>query len=125
MSRQDVAITGRALKVSMSDSVIVQFVGFQSKSLVREYTFTVRHPATEPEEFTVTIPNEAFDSRRVRYQDAPDICSHKLHRELAAFENHPPKNHFRLSDAELDDYRTTHTPKSAKYPYAPKPEQEF
>jgi hypothetical protein len=109
----------------MSDSVIVQFIGFQSKSLVREYTFTVRHPATEPEEFTLTIPNEAFDSRRVRYQDAPDICSHKLHRELAASENHPPKNHFRLSDAELDDYRTAHTPKSAKYPYAPKPDQEF
>src|SRR6202043_1218463 len=106
----------------MSANIIVQFVGFQSKPLFREYTFTVRHPSTEPEEFTLAIPNEAFDSRRVRYQDAPDICSHKLHSELAAAENHPADSHFELSDAELDDYRVTHTHKPPKYPYAPKPE---
>lgn len=104
----------------MSEHILVQFVGFQSKVLVREYTFTVREPATEPREYTLTIANEAFDARRVRYQDAPDICSHKLHRELAAAENHPVKSHFRLSDAELDDYRTTHTHKPPKYPYAPR-----
>lgn len=108
----------------MSSNIIVQFVGFQSKSLVREYTFTVREVATEPREYTVTIPNEAFDSHQVRYQDAPDICSHKLHRELAASENHPEKSHFRLSDAELEDYRTTHMSKPPKYPYAPKPNHD-
>ena len=109
----------------MSESrIIVQFVGFEAKNLVREYTFTVREPATEPREFTLTIPNEAFDKRRVRYQDEPDICSHKLRRELAASENHPLKNHFRLSDAELEDYRTTHTHSPPKYPYAPKPVEE-
>ena len=43
--------------------IIVQFVGFQSKNRVREYTFTVREPATEPREYTISIPNEAFDSR--------------------------------------------------------------
>ena len=64
--------------------IIVQFVGFQSNNSAREYTFTVREPATEPREYTIAIPNEAFNSHRVRYQDAPDICSHKLHRELAA-----------------------------------------
>jgi hypothetical protein len=106
----------------MSGNVIVQFVGFQSKPLFREYTFTVRERETEPREYTVSIPNEAFDSRRVRYQDAPDICSHKLHRELAASENHPAGSHFDLSDAELDDYRVAHTHKSLKYPYAPKPD---
>jgi hypothetical protein len=104
----------------MSGNVIVQFVGFQSKPLFREYTFTVRERETEPREYTVTIPNEAFDSRRVRYQDAPDICSHKLHRELAASENHPAGSHFDLSDAELDDYRVAHTHKAPKYPYAPR-----
>ncbi|MGD0957007.1 MAG: hypothetical protein ABR953_09265 [Candidatus Acidiferrales bacterium] len=108
----------------MSDKIIVQFVGFQSKTLVREYTFTVREVATEPREYTITIPNEAFDSRRVRYQDAPDVCSHKLHRELAASENHPPQTHFRLSDAELDEYRVGHAPKPLKYPYAPKPDTD-
>jgi hypothetical protein len=108
----------------VSDNVIVQFVGFQNKALVREYTFTVRERETEPREYTLSIPNEAFNSRRVRYQDAPDICSHKLHRELAAAENHPPKNHFDLSNAELDDYRTSHAHKPPKYPYAPKPAED-
>lgn len=105
-------------------NIFVQFVGFQSKTLVREYTFTVREPALEPREFTLTIANEAFNSRLVRYQDAPDVCSHKLHRELAASENHPVKTHFRLSDAELEDYRTAHAHKPPKYPHAPRPAEE-
>lgn len=78
----------------------------------------------EPREYTITTPNEAFDSDRARYQDAPDICSHKLHRELAASENHPQNSHFRLTNEELDDYRTTHMPKPPKYPYAPKLAEE-
>lgn len=108
----------------MTAQIIVQFVGFQSKPSGREYTFTVREPQTEPREFTLSIPNEAFNKRRVRYQDAPDICSHRLHRELAATENHPPDTHFDLTDAELDEYRTTHMHKPPKYPYAPKPDPD-
>ena len=82
----------------MNDNIIVQFVGFQSKPRAREYTFTVREREEEPREYTITITNEAFDSRRVRYQDAPDVCSHKLHRELAGAENHPAENHFFLTN---------------------------
>jgi len=104
--------------------IIVQFIGFQSKKLVREYTFTVREGAVEPREYTLTISNEAFNSRLVRFQDAPDICSHKLHRELAAAENHPAVTHFRLSDAELEAYRASHTHKPPKYPYAPRTEAD-
>ena len=44
----------------MSKELLMQFVGFSSKETVREYTFTVREPATEPREFTLTIANEAF-----------------------------------------------------------------
>jgi hypothetical protein len=108
----------------VSENIIVQFVGFQSKSQVREYTFTVRERETEPREYTLTIANEAFDSRRVRYQDAPDVCSHKLRRELAAAENHPEESHFCLSNQELDEYRVAHTNKPLKYPYAPKADPE-
>jgi hypothetical protein len=103
-----------------NNNVIVQFVGFEAKQEGREYTFTVRESATEPREFTLTIPNEAFNTRRVRFQDAPDICSHRLHLELAATENHPVKTHFHLTDDELEAYRASHAPKPAKYPYAPK-----
>lgn len=99
---------------------IVQYIGFESKPLVREYTFTVREGENDPRKFTLTIANDAFDSRRARYQDAPDICSLKLRRELATSDNHPLKSHFRISDGELEDYLTAHTHKASRYPYATK-----
>lgn len=92
----------------MSRSVIVQYAGFTSKSLVREYCFLVRDVSSEPREFTFTILNEAFRSHRVRYQDAPEICSIKPHRELAEQLNHPLKTHYRITDIELNTYHDSH-----------------
>jgi hypothetical protein len=45
------------------NEIVVQFAGFKAKGAVREYTFTVREQATEPREFTLTIPIIAFDER--------------------------------------------------------------
>ena len=109
----------------MTDTLLMQYVGFEVKHLVRTYTFSVRHAGNEVREFTITIMNEAFDSHRVRYQDAPDICSLKLRRELAACDNHPLKTSFRISETELDDYRASHMPKGARNLYAPKAAREF
>jgi hypothetical protein len=109
----------------VTDTLIVQYVGFEAKILVREYTFSVREAATEPREFTLTIANEAFDSHRARYQDAPDICSLQLRRELASYANHPPKTHYRITDAELEDYRGAHTHKAPRSPYSPKPARDL
>lgn len=114
----------------MSDKIpvqrlLVQYIGYEPKGLFREYTFHVRESSGQPREFTLSIPNEAFDSHRARYQDAPDICSLKLQRELAAYSNHPPRTDFKISDAELDDYRTAHTHKSARHVYTRKPQQDF
>lgn len=108
----------------MSNSILVQYVGFQAKPLVREYTFSVRE-AGDQREFTVTIANEAFDSHRLRYQDAPSICSSKLRRELASHDNRPPKNHFRITDAELQDYQDAHRPASSRSLFASKAEREL
>ena len=99
----------------MSESINVQYVGFESKALVREYNFLVRQASSGTREFALTIVNEAFSSRRIRYQDGPDICSLKLHRELAAFANHPRQTHYRISEGELDEYRNAHSPKSAGF----------
>ena len=79
----------------------------------------MREPATEPREFTLTIPNEAFNAHRLRFQDAPDVCSLKLRRELAAHANHPPETHFDITDVELEDYRSTHAPRMQE-PICPK-----
>jgi hypothetical protein len=104
----------------MTESVIVQYVGFKAKALVREYSFVVRRAANETSEFTLTIGNEAFGSRRVRFQDAPEICSLRLHHELAVFGNRPPQAHYRISETDLDDYRSAHAPRVSGYPYRPK-----
>ena len=104
----------------MSESINVQYVGFESKALVREYNFLVREASSGTREFALTIVNEAFSSRRVRYQDGPDICSLKLHRELATSANHPPQTHYRISEGELDEYRDSHAPKAAGGFHPPK-----
>ncbi len=103
----------------MIDNVNVQYVGFKAKPLVREYNFIVRLPLNETSEFTLTIVNEAFGSRRVRFQDAAEICALRLHRELAAFGNHPPKDNFRIAETDLDEYRMSHAVKGAGNFYKP------
>jgi len=93
----------------MSKAITMQFIGFESKRLVREYMFTVRESSAKPRDFILTISNESFDTHRVRYQDAPDVCSRRLQRELASHANHPPETHFYITDIELDDYRAHRT----------------
>jgi len=109
----------------MSDNVIVQFVGFEAKALVREYNFHVRQASSEIREFTLTIVNEAFNSRRVCYQDGPEICSLRLHRELATYSNRPPQTHYLISEIDLDEYRDAHAPKASGNSYKPKPAQSL
>ena len=106
-------------------SVNIQYVGFESKSIVREYNFLVHGLSSEPSEISFSILNAAFHPHGLRFQDAPDICSLKLHRELADSANNPLKPHYRLSETELNDYHDSHTPKSAKGLYPRKPAQSF
>jgi len=109
----------------MTESLIVQFVGYEVLPLVREYRFTVRESRNEAREFTLTISNASFDCRRARFQDAPDICSLRLHRELAADANHPSHTRFEITDQELDDYRGRHSPKPSHSPYKKKIPTEY
>ena len=109
----------------MSDNLIVQFIGYEVLSRVREYKFSVRESKSEVREFTLTIANASFDCRRARFQDAPDICSLRLHRELASEPNHPPNTQFEITDQELDDYRGRHSPKPSSSPYKKKVKEEY
>lgn len=97
-----------AQAAKMSQEILMQFVGFTSGVLAREYTFMVREVSIKPREFTVTIANEAFSEHRLSFQDAPDVCSLKLRRELTNGANLLPESHFCVTNAELDDYRTSH-----------------
>ena len=88
-----------------------QYVGFETKGPEREYTFTLRGSGGESTEYFVAIATAAFLTHRVRYQDAPDICSLRLHREFSAETKHPRFTRFCITDAELAEYRQAHAPK--------------
>jgi hypothetical protein len=94
----------------MSKELLMQFVGFESKATVREYRFIVREASTEPREFAITIAHEAFNERRGRFQDGPDVCALRLRRELTTGDNHSPASHLSITNAELDDYYQHHAP---------------
>jgi hypothetical protein len=106
-------------------SISTQYVGFMSKLSAREYSFVVREDLAEAIEVTFAISNRVFNSRRLSFQNAPDLCSLKLHREIAGSENNPMKTHYLISDTELDDYRDSHPSKSGKGIYPRKPRQSF
>jgi hypothetical protein len=98
----------------MSESIIVRYLGFKPGQSTREYSFQV-HEAGAARDFTLNIANEAFVSKLARYQDGPDICSHKLQAELAANANHPEETEYLLTPAELDSYRTSRAVKPRSY----------
>jgi hypothetical protein len=107
----------------MSHDIVVQFLGFESKETVREYTFKVREAPNEPREFTLSIDQVAFTTRQLRFQDAPDVCSSRLRRELLANANHPAETHFHITDAEIDEYRNRHTPPKRSMFHRPRNEE--
>jgi hypothetical protein len=102
---------------SMLENINVQYVGFEARGLVREYRFVVRGAANHTNDYFFEIENESFSSRHVRFQDAAEICSLRLHRELAASGNQPARSHFRIGIAELADYCKSHSPKAVGNPY--------
>ena len=74
-------------------TVNLQYVGFKSKAIVREYSFLLRESSLGPYEITFAILNEAFCSHGLRNQDAPALCSLKLHRKMANSVDDPLKTH--------------------------------
>ena len=66
----------------MSDPVALLYRRFENKGAVREHAFTLRGPAGKSSEYFVTIASAAFVAHRARYQNAPEICSLRLHREF-------------------------------------------
>jgi hypothetical protein len=90
--------------------VNVQYVGFEVSARARLYKFVVNQESGA-REFKLSIFNEAFSSRLISFQDAPDFCSAKIHRELAAFENNPPESQYKISEMELEEYQRAHAPR--------------
>lgn len=82
----------------------VRFVDFRTTARGREYTLSASG-AAEMRLFVLLIPEEAFVSRAVRYQDGPDLCFRRLQRELTADPDLPPGSGMVLTADEISDYR--------------------
>jgi hypothetical protein len=108
----------------MGDSNRSEYKGFTVNEATRDYALRVTTPGAEARDFTVAISNNAFLTRRLRYQDAPGICFLKLQRELALC---PDLAGARLTvtDAELEEYRVANAPPPSKpRPKYPVPSSE-
>lgn len=91
--------------------VLIQYVGFEAKVSLREYSYRILDPLTGERMIVFTISNQAFLTKLVRYQDAPEICYRKLQKELEAETTEQPlRRRLVVSEGELSEYRATHRP---------------
>jgi hypothetical protein len=104
----------------MSGAVFMEYMGFTSTTQGREYAFHVRFSADDSRDYTVTIALEAFSSRRVSYQDGPNVCSSRLKRELTANPGVPTGSSFLIDEKEMDDHKLIDMSKGPKRRYGPK-----
>ena len=87
----------------------MEFMGFTSTTQGRKYAFHVRFSPQDSRDCTLTITSEAFSSRRVSYQDGPNVCSSRLKRELTVNPDAPTGTSFLIEKNEIDDHKLTHT----------------
>ena len=97
----------------MADSNRSEYKGFTVNEATRDYTLRVTTPGAEARDFTVTISNNAFLTRRLRYKDAPGVCFLKLQRELALCPDLAAAR-LTVTDAELEEYRVANAPPPSK-----------
>jgi hypothetical protein len=91
-------------KPAVARPVTIRYMGFECTSEGRSYRLRV-DGVGDPRLFTVTIPNEAFESRKARFQDAPELCFARLQRELGSNAELPDGLELAITPAELDEYR--------------------
>ncbi len=86
----------------------VEYLDFRDLAECREYRLRVCGPdgATESR---FRIANAAFDGRRVKLQDGPDVCYQKLLRAVSVGDA-PSQDVVTVDDMELAAYQVAHTP---------------
>jgi hypothetical protein len=98
----------------------IRYLGFECTSEGRTYRLRVDAGLDEPRLYTVAIPSEAFDTRRARFQDAPELCFERLQRELEANAELPGGATLVITTDDLDRYRSSQSRRSpAKKSRAP------
>jgi hypothetical protein len=102
---------------------LLEYLGFRNGRGRREYLLALRS-IDEVRDYTVWIADAAFAERRVLFQDGPAVCYQKLQRVLASAEPMDERC-FEVTDAELLEYKTAHTPPTRQsFGAKPKPTPE-
>lgn len=98
----------------------IRYLGFECTSEGRSYRLRVDAGLETPRLYTVAIPNEAFATRRARFQDAPELCFERLQRELEANAELPASARLVITTDDLDRYRDSQSRRSSdRKPRAP------
>ena len=92
-------------KPAAARPLTIRYLGFECTSEGRRYSLRVDKGTAEPRLFTLRIPNEAFETRRARFQDAPEVCLQRLQRELDANADLPGGVSLLVTTVDLDSYR--------------------
>ena len=92
----------------------VEYLGFEGGARGRSYRLRARVGSADYREYCLLIAHEAFTSRRVRFQDAAEICFLKLQRDLAAAGDLPVPLQQAVTDAELEAYRAGQAAKTPR-----------
>ena len=82
----------------------IRYMGFECTSEGRAYCLRVEWLGGALL-VTVTIPTAAFESRKARFQDGPDLCFARLQRRLAAHADVPDGLELVITPEEMDAYR--------------------
>ena len=96
--------TGPSRKPAPVRPASIRYMGFECTSEGRAYRLRVDGTG-DPRLFTVTILNTAFESRKARFQDAPELCFARLQRELLSNADLPDGLALVITPTEIDEYR--------------------
>jgi len=102
-----------ASRVTLEDSVMyIQYVGFDTATGSRTYTFHVIDAAREARDFTVRVEAEAFRPDSLGLQDGPCICYARLVKELGAQTSESrAAASLSIGEGDIKDYLELHNPK--------------
>jgi len=97
--------------------MLIQYLGYETISDVRTYSFRVVDSLKNEREFTVKIVNQTLLDNHFKCQDVPDLCFAKLKNELAVeTQDRLLPSQMTVSNAELRKYMEDHYPAKRKSP---------
>jgi len=95
--------------------MLIQYLGYESISDTRTYSFRVIDSLKNEREFTVEISSQSLLDHHFKCQDVPDLCFAKLKNDLAdETQEHLLPSHMTISAAELHKYVENHYPPKRK-----------